>query len=76
MKMYLLVLSLFFQPQFCSKIQFQVRLRRYNQPDFQVNVKLTATGTVTDNDGKFTLNTTAKLPFVIEVSSVGFGVKI
>jgi hypothetical protein len=33
---------------------------------------LTATGTVTDNDGKFTLNTTAKLPFVIEVSSVGF----
>ncbi len=75
MKMYLLILSLFF----CSLTFAQNTISgsvtdSSNQPIPGVNVKVdgTATGTVTDNDGNFTLNTTAKLPFVIEVSSVGF----
>lgn len=45
-------------------------------PGANVIVVGSNTGTSTDFDGNFTLNTTTQLPFKIEVSSVGFGSKI
>ncbi len=48
-----------------------------NQPVPGANVKVVgdSTGTITDSDGNFTLSTTKKPPFDIEVSSVGYGAK-
>lgn len=48
-----------------------------NEPIPGANVKIIgeSTGTVSDSDGNFTLSTTKKPPFNIEVSSVGYGVK-
>ena len=46
-----------------------------NQPIPGANVKVSgeSAGTVTDSDGNFSLTTTKKPPFDIEVSSVGYG---
>jgi len=78
MKMYLFILSLFF----CSIMNAQTAITgsvtdSNNQPIPGANVKVAGenAGTVTDSDGKFTLTTTKKPPFAIEVSSVGFGIK-
>lgn len=78
MKMYLLMLSLFF----CSITFAQSTITGAvadgnNQPIPGANVKVAgeSAGTVTDANGKFSLTTTAKPPFSIEVSSVGYGSK-
>jgi hypothetical protein len=42
-------------------------------PGANVIVVGSNTGAVADFDGKFTINTTAELPFTIEVSYIGFG---
>nr|WP_157485435.1 TonB-dependent receptor [Flavobacterium sp. ACAM 123] len=44
------------------------------QPIFGANIKVVggAAGTVTDGEGKFSLNSSIKLPYVIEISSIGF----
>ncbi|TDE06682.1 TonB-dependent receptor [Flavobacterium hiemivividum] len=75
MKMYFLFLSLFF----CSISFAQTSISGAvtdsdNQPVFGANIKVIggAAGTVTDNDGKFNLTASSKLPYVIEISSVGF----
>jgi hypothetical protein len=37
-----------------------------------LNIKVVGTaGTVTDSEGKFSLNSPSKLPYVIEISSIG-----
>lgn len=78
MRVYLLILSLFF----CGITFAQNTITgsvtdSNNQPIFGANIKIVGeTGaTVTDEAGKFTLSTSKKLPFVIEISSVGFGAK-
>ena len=78
MKIYLFIVSLFF----CSITFAQTSISgsvkdSKNQPIPGANVKVSgdSDGTVTDSDGNFTLSTTKKPPFDIEVSSVGFGVK-
>ncbi|NGY36592.1 TonB-dependent receptor [Flavobacterium sp. XN-5] len=75
MKMYFLFLSLFF----CSISFAQTSISGAvtdsdNQPVFGANIKVIggAAGTVTDNDGKFNLTASSKLPYIIEISSVGF----
>lgn len=74
MKMYLLILSLFF----CSITFAQNTITgsvtdSNNQPISGANIKVVGdtAGTVTDSDGKFILNSSKKLPFVIVVTSVG-----
>lgn len=78
MKMYLFILSLFF----CGFTYAQTTVTgsvtdTNNQPVPGANVKVSgeSTGTVTDNDGNFTLSTTKTPPFAVEVSSVGYGSK-
>jgi hypothetical protein len=41
---------------------------------FGANIKVVGgtAGTVTDSEGKFSLNSPSKLPYVIEISSIGF----
>ncbi len=75
MKKYLLILSLFF----CSITFAQSTISgsvtdSNNKPIPGANIKVVgdSSGTVADADGKFTLNSTKKAPFKIEVSSVGF----
>jgi outer membrane receptor protein involved in Fe transport len=75
MKIYLFVLSLFF----CSVTFAQTTISgsvkdSKNEPVPGANVKVVgeSTGTVADSDGNFTLSTTKKPPFTIEVSSVGY----
>ncbi|MGL2965203.1 TonB-dependent receptor [Flavobacterium sp. XGLA_31] len=75
MKIYLFILSLFF----CSISFAQTSISgsvkdSKNQPVSGANVKIVGqgAGTVTDSDGNFSLSTTAKPPFEIEVSSVGY----
>lgn len=48
-----------------------------NQPVPGANVKVAGdnSGTVTDSDGNFSLTTTKKPPFDVEISSVGYGAK-
>jgi len=78
MKMYLFILSLFF----CSINYAQSTITGSvtdgnNLPIPGANVKVAGEsgGTVTDDAGNFTLNATAKPPYTIEISSVGFGSK-
>jgi len=78
MKIYLIIVSLFF----CSISFAQTSISgsvkdNQNQPIPGANVKIAgeSTGAVTDSDGNFTLSTTKKPPFALEVSSVGFGNK-
>jgi outer membrane receptor protein involved in Fe transport len=75
MKMYLLFLTLFF----CSLSFAQNSISGTvtdsdNQAVIGANVKVvgSAASAVTDGDGNFTLNSSIRLPYVIEISSVGF----
>jgi outer membrane receptor protein involved in Fe transport len=75
MKMYLLLLSLFF----CSLSFAQNSISgTVTDSDAQsvigANIKIVGddAGTVTDGEGKFTLTSSSQLPYVIEISSVGF----
>jgi hypothetical protein len=72
--MYLLFLSLFFCSITFVQIRFQVLLLRVTANIFGANVKIVgeSTGVVTDIDGNFTLITSKKPPFVIEVTSISF----
>lgn len=78
MKMYLFILSLFF----CSITYAQSTITGSvtdgnNLPIPGANVKVAGEsgGTVTDDAGNFTLKATAKPPYTVEISSVGFGSK-
>jgi outer membrane receptor protein involved in Fe transport len=75
MKMYLLILSLFF----CSITFAQNAITgsitdSNNLPISGANIKIIGEdfGAITDNDGKFILNSSKKLPYVIEVTALGF----
>lgn len=76
MKIYLFIVSLFF----CGITYAQTSISgsvkdSKNQPIPGANVKVVgdSAGTVTDGDGNFSLSTSKKPPFDIEVSSVGYG---
>ncbi len=76
MKIYLFIVSLFI----CSITFAQTSITgsvkdSKNEPIPGANVKIAGetTGTVTDSDGKFTLSTSKKPPFTIEVTSVEYG---
>jgi outer membrane receptor protein involved in Fe transport len=78
MKIYLFIVSLFF----CSISFAQTSISGSvkddkNQPIPGANVKISgeSAGTVTDSDGNFSLSTSKKPPFSLEVSSIGYGVK-
>jgi len=78
MKIYLFIVSLFF----CGITYAQTSVSgsvkdSKNEPIPGANVKVVgdSAGTVTDSDGNFSLSTTKKPPFDIEVSSVGYGTK-
>ncbi len=75
MKKYLLILSLLF----CSITFAQSTISgsvtdNSNKPIPGANIKVVgdSSGTVTDTDGKFTLNSPKKAPFTINVTSVGY----
>jgi outer membrane receptor protein involved in Fe transport len=75
MKIYLCVLSLFV----CSLTLAQTSISgsvkdSKNEPIPGANIKVEgeSTGTISDGDGKFTLSTSKKPPFTIEVTSIGF----
>jgi outer membrane receptor protein involved in Fe transport len=73
--MYLLLLSLFFcSITFAQNSISGTVVENDNQPIFGANIKIVgeAVGTVTDSDGKFTLVSPTKVPYVIEVTSIGF----
>ncbi|SCY23800.1 carboxypeptidase-like regulatory domain-containing protein [Flavobacterium caeni] len=78
MKVYLFILTLLF----CGVVHAQTTVTgsvtdNTGQPVPGANVKVVgdSAGTVTDDTGKFTLNTSATPPFSIEISSVGYGTK-
>lgn len=76
MKIYLFILSLFFCGITYSQTSISGSVKdSKNQPIPGANVKVSgeSAGTVTDSDGNFSLTTTKKPPFDIEVSSVGYG---
>ncbi|WP_162126627.1 TonB-dependent receptor [Flavobacterium phycosphaerae] len=75
MKIYLFIVSLFF----CSISFAQTSVSgsvkdSKNQPVPGANVKIAgeSAGTITDSDGNFSLSTSKKPPFTLEVSSVGY----
>ena len=78
MKIYYFILTLFF----CSisfaqnSISGSVKDAK-NEPIPGVNVKVSgeSLGAITDATGKFVLKTPAKVPFTIEVSSIGFAMQ-
>lgn len=75
MRMYLLLLSLFFCSITIAQNSISGTVTDSSvQPVFGANIKIVgdAAGTVTDADGKFTLESLKSLPFVIEISSIGF----
>jgi hypothetical protein len=75
MRMYLLFLSLFFcSITFAQNSISGTVVESDSQPIFGANIKIVgeAAGTVTDIDGKFTLISSKKVPFVIEVTTIGF----
>ncbi len=78
MKIYYFILTLFF----CSISFAQTTISGTvkdgkNEPIPGSNVRVAgeSAGTVTDSNGKFTLKTSKKPPFSIEISSIGFGVE-
>ncbi|WP_295335535.1 TonB-dependent receptor [Flavobacterium sp.] len=76
MKIYLFILSLFFCGITFAQTSISGSVKdSKNQPVPGANVKVVGdtAGTVTDGDGNFSLSTTKKPPFDIEVSSVGYG---
>ncbi|OYX83511.1 MAG: hypothetical protein B7Y83_11200 [Flavobacteriales bacterium 32-34-25] len=75
MRAYLFFVALFF----CGVLHAQNTIQGVvadvkNQPVIGANVKVIGetVATVTDSDGKFLLNTTLKLPYEIEITSIGF----
>lgn len=78
MKIYLFIVSLFFCGITYSQTSVTGSVKdSKNEPIPGANVKVIGdtSGTVTDADGNFSLSTTKKPPFELEVTSVGFGVK-
>lgn len=78
MRVYLLFLSLFFcSIAFAQNSISGTVVENDNQPIFGANIKIVGevTGTVSDSDGKFTLISSTKAPYVIEITSVGFASK-
>lgn len=78
MRVYLLFLTLFF----CSISFAQNSISgsvsdSNNQPIPGANIKVTGQtqGTITDNEGKFSLNSSKKFPYQIEITALGFGSK-
>ncbi|MFB0911114.1 MAG: carboxypeptidase-like regulatory domain-containing protein, partial [Flavobacterium sp.] len=74
-KMYLLFLSLFFCSISFAQSSISGTVNDSDvQPIFGANIKVIGgtAGTVTDSEGKFSLNSPRKLPYVIEISSIGF----
>src|SRR5690606_35447595 len=76
MRMYFFILSLFF----CGATYAQITISgsvtdANNQPVPGANVVLVGDtmATVTDSDGKFILSTSSQPPYVLEISSIGFG---
>ncbi|MGL2962839.1 TonB-dependent receptor [Flavobacterium sp. RSB2_4_14] len=78
MKIYLFIISLFFCGITYSQTSITGSVKdSKNQPIPGANIKVIgdSAGTVTDIDGNFSLSTTKKPPFEIEVTSIGFGTK-
>ncbi len=78
MRSYLLVLSLFFCGiSFAQNTITGSVTETNNQPIPGVNIKVVGdkAGTVSDADGKFTLTSSLKLPFTLEVTSLGHQTK-
>lgn len=76
MKIYLFIVSLFFCGITYSQTSISGSVKdSKNEPIPGANVKVTgeSSGTVTDSDGNFSLSTTKKPPFDLEISSVGYG---
>lgn len=76
MKIYLFIVSLFFCGITFAQTSITGSVKdSKNEPIPGANVKVSgdAAGTVTDSDGNFTLSTTKKPPFDLEISSVGYG---
>jgi len=78
MRSYLLVLSLFFCGiSFAQNTITGSVTETNNQPILVVNIKVVGdkAGTVSDADGKFTLTSSLKLPFTLEITSLGHQTK-
>lgn len=78
MRNYLLVLSLFFCGiSFAQNTITGSVTETNNQPIPGVNIKVVGdkAGTVSDADGKFTLTSSLKLPFTLEITSLGHQTK-
>ncbi|WP_293875290.1 TonB-dependent receptor [Flavobacterium sp.] len=78
MKIYLFIVSLFFCGITFAQTSISGSVKdTKNQPIPGANVKISgeSSRTVTDSDGNFTLSTTKKPPFDIEVSNLGNGMK-
>jgi len=78
MKIYLFIVSLFFCGITYSQTSITGSVKdSKNEPIPGANVKVVGdtAGAVTDGSGNFTLSTTKKPPFDIEVTSIGFGTK-
>ena len=78
MKVYLFILSLFFFSVTHAQNSVSGSVTDSNrQPIPGANIKITgeSTGTVTDLEGNFSLQTSKQPPFSLEISSVGFGSK-
>jgi iron complex outermembrane receptor protein len=76
MKIYLFIVSLFFCGVTFAQTSVSGSVKdSKNEPVPGANVKVTgeSTGTITDSDGNFTLATTKKPPFELEISSIGYG---
>ncbi|MFV5690949.1 TonB-dependent receptor [Flavobacterium sp. LT1R49] len=76
MRVYLLFLSLFFcSLTFAQNSISGIVTDSNNQPIPGANVKIVGetAGSITDFDGTFTLKSSAKLPYVLTVTSVGYG---
>jgi outer membrane receptor protein involved in Fe transport len=78
MKIYLFIVSLFFCGITFAQTSISGSVKdSKNQPIPGANVKVAGdtAATVADSDGNFTLSTTKKPPFKLEISSVGYGTK-
>lgn len=78
MKVYLFILSLFFCGITYAQSTVTGVVKDSNkQPIPGANIKIIgdASGTVTDLEGNFVLNTSKNPPYTIEISSVGYGAK-
>jgi outer membrane receptor protein involved in Fe transport len=76
MRVYLLFLSLFFcSLTFAQNSISGIVTDSNNQPIPGANIKIIGetTGSITDIDGKFTLNSSRKPPYVLTITSVGYG---